>query len=94
MKTKLTILIPVLLATAGLLLLLPPIRAQQSGTGAASESYPAMRNALHDLETARMRLSAAKHEFGGHREAALKHCDEAIKEIQAGLKFAEEHEKH
>jgi hypothetical protein len=55
------------------------------------EAFPAMRVALHDLEHARAALVKARaHEFGGHRVAALKACDEAIKEVQDGLKYAEE----
>lgn len=79
------------------MLILPSLLAQQPGTNAPpkpappqAEAFPLMRAALHDLEQARTNLVRARHAFGGHRITALKACEEAIKEVNEGLKYAEE----
>jgi tetratricopeptide (TPR) repeat protein len=48
--------------------------------------YPHMHHALHELREARTELKEADHDFGGHREKALKDIDEAIKQIDKALK--------
>ena len=62
---------------------LPPMKS-----GKKSDHYPHMHHALHDLHGAHKELKEAKDNFGGHREAALKDVDNAIKAIEACLKHA------
>ena len=58
---------------------------------AAVEDQPHMREALDSLRQARHHLEAALPDKGGHREAALKACDEAIKHTEEGIQYANEH---
>lgn len=97
MKTKLAVLLSSIFVLTGALLFLPSIHAQQAATNAPakpnippSARAPLMRAALEHLELARTALVDAKHDFAGHRAAALKACDEAITEVKAGVKLAEE----
>ena len=49
------------------------------------ETHPKITAALHALEVARKDLQDAAHDFKGHRVAALRHTEEAIKECNAAL---------
>ena len=51
------------------------------------ERHPEIQDAIHALETAKNRLEHANHDFGGHREDALKACDKAIEQLRLALKF-------
>jgi len=51
------------------------------------ERHPAIRAAINALERAKADLKAAKHDFGGHREDALKACDEAIRQLHQALQY-------
>ncbi len=51
------------------------------------ESYPHMHHALHELGEAHKELKEAKHDFGGHREKAIKDVDHAIAQLETALKF-------
>lgn len=53
----------------------------------AHERHPAIRNAIHALEKAKVDLKNADHDFGGHREAALKECDAAIEQLKLALQY-------
>jgi hypothetical protein len=61
----------------------PPPTAQTP----AHERHPAIRNAIHALEKAKVDLQNADHDFGGHRESALKECDAAIAELKLALQY-------
>ena len=50
--------------------------------------HPHLHHAIHELKEARTELKEAKHDFGGHREAALKDVDYAIEQLELALKFA------
>ena len=52
------------------------------------EHHPHMHRALHELKEARVELKEAKHDFGGHREKALRDVDFAIEQLELALKFA------
>jgi hypothetical protein len=54
------------------------------------ESHPEIRAAMANLREAREHLERAKHDFGGHRVAAIKAVDEAIHQLQLAL----ESDKH
>ncbi len=49
--------------------------------------HPEIRQAIHALENARLHLQEAKHDFGGHRKAALDAVDEAIAQLKIALKY-------
>ena len=52
-----------------------------------AEDHPEIRAAIHALENARTHLVEAKHDFGGHRKAALDAVDEAITQLKIALKY-------
>jgi len=54
---------------------------------AAPASHPEIRDALEALRKAKFRMEHAAHDFGGHREDALKATDEAIRQLQVCLQF-------
>jgi hypothetical protein len=81
--------------TAGLALMVLPSSAQPPvapGTTPQTPKHHAshMHAALHELKEARLELKEAKHDFGGHREAALKAVDHAIHQIEVAI---EHHKK-
>ncbi len=54
---------------------------------AAHERHPKIRHAIVALEAAQGELRSAAHDFGGHREAALKECDAAISQLKLALDY-------
>jgi hypothetical protein len=50
--------------------------------------HPHIHHAIHELKEARTELRDAKHNFGGHREAALRDVNYAITQLELALKFA------
>ncbi len=54
------------------------------------ERHPELHHALHALEVAKNRMQRANHDFGGHRDAALRACDVAIEQLQLALQFDKE----
>ena len=56
--------------------------------GRAHAAQPHMRAALDHLRNARSELNAATADKGGHREAALRIVNDAIREVQAGIEYA------
>jgi len=73
-------------------LIATPAVMAQGAPGAAPapamhrERHPEMRRALRELQAAKRDLEHAAHDFNGHRAAALNHTNEAISEVEAGLK--------
>jgi hypothetical protein len=53
----------------------------------AQEPHPEIHDALAALRRAREHLEHAAHDFGGHREAALKATDNAIRQLELCLKY-------
>jgi len=53
--------------------------------GKKGPHHPHMHHALHELKEARVELKEAAHDFGGHREKALKAVDAAIIQIEKAL---------
>jgi hypothetical protein len=49
--------------------------------------HPEIHAAINSLEHARMHLKEARHDFGGHREEALRATDEAIRQLKICLEF-------
>ena len=52
-----------------------------------NERHPDIRAAIQALERAKADLKKANHDFGGHRESALKACDEAIEQLRQALAY-------
>lgn len=67
------------------------IPAAVATTPAPVEDQPHMQQALEALRQARHHLEAALPDKGGHRAAAIKACDDAIKHTQEGIQYANEH---
>jgi hypothetical protein len=75
------ILIPMAAATAGTaLLVLAP-------TQAAAEMQPQMQAARRNLLEARQHLARATADKGGHRVRAMRLIDQALSEVDAGIRF-------
>jgi hypothetical protein len=91
MKRKIT-LIATLLTLTGAAIYTNTAFAQSTpppaaGQAPAHERHPAIRNAIRALEKAKVDLKNADHDFGGHREAALKECDAAIEQLKLALQY-------
>jgi len=66
----------------------PPTQPTGEQTGDnAKEHHPHIRHAIKELKEARKELKEAAHDFGGHREDALKAVDEAIRQLDAALNY-------
>jgi len=66
----------------------PPVFEQVGGKGErARERHPHIHLAIKDLRAAREELKEADHDFGGHREDAMKAIDVAIAQLEVALKF-------
>jgi hypothetical protein len=65
----------------------PPATQTPATPPPPHERHPAIRNAIHALEKAKVDLEKADHDFGGHRESALKECDAAIAELKLALQY-------
>lgn len=60
-----------------------------SGVAAAAD-HAEMRTALREIETARRHLESAKHDYRGHRSAAVTELKEAEEQIRRGIEKAGE----
>ncbi|OYU68736.1 MAG: hypothetical protein CFE28_01205 [Alphaproteobacteria bacterium PA2] len=60
-----------------------------AGYAVAEIDQPHMRTALADLQNVRAELAMATTNKGGHRVLALKHVDEAIREVRLGIANAD-----
>jgi hypothetical protein len=74
-----------------------PATASARGTargargGLGEERQPRMRDALLDLNSARIALRDALPDIGGFREKAIQGVEQAIKDVQAGIDYARDH---
>jgi len=57
------------------------------------DDQPHMQAALEALQQAKRHLEEAKHDKGGHRVAAIKSVDAAIKHVREGMEVGEKHEE-
>jgi len=66
-----------------------PAAAAQPAPAAANpaEPHPEIRDAIASLRHAQEHLRHAAHDFGGHREEALRATDEAIRQLEICLKY-------
>ena len=51
------------------------------------EHHPKIHEALHALREARTELKEAKHDYGGHRDEAIRAIDGAIGQLETCLKY-------
>lgn len=67
----------------------PPAPKPQPGAAAspAPEPHPEIHEAIASLQRARDHLQHAAHDFGGHREDALRATDEAIRQLRICLQY-------
>jgi len=56
--------------------------------GVEGPKHPYMHHALYELAESRKEMKEAAHDFGGHREKALKAVDEAIVQMEKALEGA------
>ncbi len=59
--------------------------------GLDAEPQPRMRAALNMLRNAKQALERAEPDKGGHRARALELVDQAIHEVEAGVRFDNRH---
>lgn len=59
-----------------------PVQGRERG-----ERHPEIRKAIEQLKRAQDDMRHAAHDFGGHRETALRACDEAINQLQLALQY-------
>lgn len=74
-----------LLASACTLALFFTTAFPQTASAEPRERHPEIREAIHSLENAVRHLREANHDFGGHREAAIKASEEAIQQLRLAL---------
>lgn len=55
------------------------------GKSMATGNHPEMMAAKEKLESAKINLQKAAHDYSGHRAKAIEHVDLAIKEINDGI---------
>lgn len=65
----------------------PPSHVATAVAPNASEPHPEIRRAIASLRKARSYMEHAAHDFGGHRVAAMKACDDAIAQLQMALQY-------
>jgi hypothetical protein len=58
---------------------------------AFAERQPHMQAALRALRNARQQLDSAEPDKGGHRVKAIQLVNDAIKEVEAGVRFDNKH---
>lgn len=71
--------------------LLAAIGAGSFFVKAANADQPAMQNALNHLQQAKKLLERADTDKGGHRKKALEHTNQAIDEVQMGIRYDRAH---
>ncbi len=57
------------------------------------EKQPHMEAAIEHLKAAQKEMAAATHDKGGHLTNAENFTNRAIQELEAGIKYADEHRK-
>jgi hypothetical protein len=59
--------------------------------GRASADQPRMQAALEHLRLAKVELEKADHDKGGHRDKAMRLTNDAIDEVERGIRFDRHH---
>lgn len=79
------------LTTFFLVALIAVIFGTKAFNGASADPQPRMRDALGYLESARDALQNADSDKGGHRVKAISLTKQAIKQVEAGMRFDNRH---
>ena len=90
MKTKIALTVILLTLASATLTTNNIVFAQGTpppASGQEDEQHVLIRKAAHTLNQAKAYLQAAKPEFGGHREAAIKACDQALAECKLAMEY-------
>lgn len=53
--------------------------------------HPRIAAAIDALKDARAYMKEAPHDFGGHRDGAIRACDDAIRQLQLALAYRANH---
>jgi hypothetical protein len=64
-----------------------PATPAPSPVPAAPERHPQIHAAIDALRNARAHLQEAKHDFGGHRDAAIQAVNQAIEQLEICMKY-------
>ncbi len=67
-----------------------PVKAQ-GGVAGEKAAHPPIVKAINALEDAIAYMKAAPHDFGGHREDAIRDSEQAIRQLKEALKYREGH---
>jgi hypothetical protein len=59
--------------------------------GRASADQPHMQAAMDHLRLAKVELEKADHDKGGHRDAAIRLTNDAMSEVERGIRFDRHH---
>ena len=70
----------------------PPAAGTSTQEQPGAEHH-SLAHAAHEIKTVIESLEKAKHDFGGHREAAIKDCKAAEKQLREGHEFDLKHEQ-
>jgi len=65
--------------------------ARGAAIGVAVADQPMMHRALENLREARNNLEHATSDKGGHRVAAIRDIDAAMREVEEGMRFDRRH---
>jgi membrane protein implicated in regulation of membrane protease activity len=74
-----------------LIALLATVLGSKAIDSASAEPQPKMQDALSQLQGAQASLEAATADKGGHRAKAISLTKQAIKQVEAGIKFDNHH---
>jgi hypothetical protein len=56
--------------------------------------HPRIAAAITALRDARAYMAEAPHDFGGHRDAAIRACDEALRQLNIAVAYHPKESKH
>lgn len=79
------------LTTFVLIALFAIVLGNKAINGASADPQPRMRDALSHLEAAKASLEEASSDKGGHRVKAISLTKQAIKQVEAGIRFDNKH---
>jgi len=65
-----------------------PSHASAAPSALSAQGHPRIQAAVAALKDARAELAAAPNDFGGHKADAVKAIDNAIKQLNLALQFA------
>jgi hypothetical protein len=61
--------------------------ALAAGAAEAQERHPKIDQAIRALEAAKADMQRARHDFGGHRDDAIRACDQAIEQLRIAQRY-------